>query len=193
MFSKILSLQTIHESGMNHHNYYIPNTYSEFLDIVNQVQHCTIRTDHANITKDLPFYVYHSDKDNESKLIDIWEIANKSYYKLIISDGIKYDNIQKYNMSVSIKQNGDFIFETSELKIPLRHMYKHPLLSCEGNIGDEVSSWLVHNARYGINRHEVKRDLESLYDHKLFDRWLEITKYPIPVGVKQEKIVFWQI
>ena len=43
------------------------------------------------------------------------------------------------------------------------------------------------------NKINIKNDLLTLYNYQLFDKWLEITKYPIPVGVKNNNIVFWQI
>ena len=123
----------------------------------------------------------------------IWEESIEKEYKLIISNGIQYDNIQEYNMVVKFNKKGDFLFEASELKIPLRHMYRHPLLSCSGNLKDEVSQWEIYNARYGINKIYIKNDLLSLYNYQLFNKWLEITKYPIQVGTKNKNIVFWQI
>jgi hypothetical protein len=96
-------------------------------------------------------------------------------------------------MVVKIQKNGDFIFEASELKIPLRHMYKHSLLFCLGNISDNIHQWFIHKQRYGLNKTIIKDDLLTIYNYQLFDKWLEITKYPIGVGIKNNRIVFWQI
>lgn len=193
MFNKIKSLNNIINLGLNVHKFYIPNTYEEYCDLINKFKLCTIRTDHKFITEDLPFYIYDSNKDNETKLNSIWNEAQKKEFKLIISDGIQYDTIQEYNMVIKLQNNGDFIFEASELKIPLRHMYRHPLLSCSGNISNEISQWDIYNKRYGIDKINIKKDLLLLYNYQLFDKWLEITKYPIPVGIKNTNIIFWQI
>lgn len=156
---------------------------------------CTLRTDHKFISEDLPFYVFDNRKDGEEKLNAIWEEAQSKDYKLIIADGIKYDAVQKYNMVAKIQKNGDFIFEASSLKIPLRHMYRHPssLLSCIGNLSENINLWHAFNNKYGLNRLMINRDLLTLYNFGLFDQWLEVTKYPISVGVNKENLVFWQI
>ena len=193
MYNKINSLKTIVNKGLNVHSFYIPNTYEEYKNLINEFKFCTIRTDHKFMSQDLPFYVFNIEKDSEDKLNSIWNESQEKEYKLIISNGIQYDNIQEYNMVVKFNERGDFLFEASELKIPLRHMYRYSLLSCSGNISDEVSQWEVYNTRYGINKINIKNDLLTLYNYQLFDKWLEITKYPIPVGIKNNNIVFWQI
>jgi hypothetical protein len=193
MYNKIKSLQSIVDKGLNVHKFYIPDTYQEYSHLIEKLKFCTIRTDHAIITEDLPFYIFNSSKDTIQKMNDIWNDCLTKEYKLIISDGIQYDNVQEYNLVTKIQENGDFIFEASELKIPLRHMYRHPLLSCSGNIADEISQWEVYNARYGINKINIKQDLLTLYDYQIFDKWLETTKYPIPVGTQNTNIIFWQI
>jgi len=195
MFDKIESLNTIVGLNLNLHKFYIPDTYEEYRNLTDKFDLCTIRTDHKFISEDLPFYIFNKQKDNDEYLDLIWDEAQAKQYKLIISDGIKYDNIQKYNMVAKIQKNGDFIFEVSDLKIPLRHMYRHPssLLSCTGNLSEAIHLWHMFNKRYGIDKLIIRRDLLTLYNCGLFDKWLEVTKYPIPVGVKRENIVFWQI
>ena len=195
MFDKIKSLNNIVNLNLNLHKFYIPDTYEEYRNLVYKFELCTIRTDHKFISEDLPFYIFNKQKDNDEYLDLIWDKALGKQYKLIISDGIKYDNIQKYNMVAKIQKNGDFLFEASDLKIPLRHMYRHPasLLSCTGNLSDGIHLWHMFNKRYGIDKLIIRRDLLTLYNCGLFDKWLEVTKYPIPVGIKSENIVFWQI
>lgn len=193
MYEKISSMQNILNRGLNIHKFHIPETYAEYTDILNELEFCTIRTDHATISKDLPFYIFNSAKDDSSKQNNIWNEAKTNSFKLIISDGVQYDHIQRYNMVVRLQRDGTFMFEASELKVPLRHMYKHPLLSCSSNIAEEISSWTVYNTRYGISKHEILKDIQRLYTYEIFDKWLEITKYPIAVGIRNERIVFWQI
>ncbi len=193
MYNKINSLNKIVNMGLNIHRFYIPNTYEEYTNLVNKLEFCTLRTDHKTKTEDLPFYIFNNKKDNVDKLNTIWNESRDKEYKLIISDGIKYDNIQEYNMVIKLQKNGDFIFEASELKVPLRHMYRYSLLSCTGNISEEISEWKVYNARYGINKTIIKNDLLSLYNYEIFNKWLEITKYPISAGTKNNNIIFWQI
>jgi len=195
MFDKIESLNNIVKLNLNVHQFFIPKTYEEYRDLVNKFGLCTIRTDHKYISEDLPFYIFNKQKDGEEELNLIWDESQGKQYKLIISNGIKYDNIQKYNMVMKIQKNGDFIFEASDLKIPLRHMYRNPssLLSCTGNLSEGIHLWHMFKGRYGIDKLIIRRDLLTLYNSGLFDKWLEVTKYPIPVGMKNEHIVFWQI
>ncbi|HHT97476.1 MAG TPA: hypothetical protein GXZ90_06250 [Clostridiales bacterium] len=193
MFDKIKSLKNIVSMGLNVHKFYIPNSYEEYIQLIDQLNFCTIRTDHEVIKEDLPFYIVDQSENDVNYIKNIWDIAEKNDYKLIISDGIKYDDIQNYNLVTKIEKNGDFIFEASELKIPLRHMYRHPLLSCYGNVSEEISEWHIINNIYGIDRHSIKRDLETLYTYGIHNRWLEVTKYPQGVGIRNEPIIFWQI
>jgi hypothetical protein len=71
-------------------------------------------------------------------------------------------------------------------------MYRHPasLLSCCGNLSEGIHLWNVFNKRYGINKLCIRRDLLTLYNFDLFDKWLEVTKYPMKVGMKKRDIVF---
>jgi hypothetical protein len=193
MYNKIASMNRLVNQGLNVHRFYIPETYAEFCNITEKLNKCTIRTDHAIKTEDLPFYIYDVDFEGKMKGLGIWKDSEECDYKLIISDGIKYDPIQEYNMVVKFDKNGDFIFEASELKIPLRHMYRHPLLSCSGNLTDGVSEWNIINQKYGINKVHIKDDLLELYNYGIFNKWLEVTKYPQPVGMQNKNIVFWQV
>lgn len=190
MYAKIKNLYNLVNRGLNVHNFYIPKSKQEYENIVNTLQFCSIRTDSdKNINTDLPFYIL---KNTDTKQMEkIWNTASVNNYKLIISDGIKYDNIQDYNMVLKLQKNGNFLFEVSELKIPLRHMYRYPLLSCSGNLSEHIQEWTVYNQKYGIDKTNIKKDLIDLYQYQIFDEWLDITKYPIPVGRLKKKIVFW--
>lgn len=199
MYDKIASMEWIRDHGINIHRWIVPTDYNEFLTAVQAFGKCSIRTDHATETKDMPFYVIDSEIP-ESHVNILLNIYNETYvggYKLIVSDGIKYDSVQEYNMVIKIAKNGDFVFEASPEKVPLRHMYRFPLLSCNGNVCDKANEWLITNFRRDLNRDDIRRDLGYLYEqcyrHKLFDMWLELTKYPIPVGLQERHIVFWQI
>jgi hypothetical protein len=199
MYDKIASMEWIRDTGLNIHRFYVPNNVFEFSKIVIDLEQCSIRTDHATRTKGMPFYTMDIFKVKNfcKSIVDIWSESEREGYKLIVSDGIKYDSVQEYNMTIKIAENGDFDFEASPEKVPLRHMYRYPLLSCTGNVSDEASGWLPYKQRYDLNRVGIRRDLGYLYEqcyrHKLFNKWLELTKYPIPVGLQERHIVFWQI
>jgi hypothetical protein len=199
MYDKLASMEWIKHTGLNIHQFYVPKDVHEFSRIVIDLEKCSIRTDHATRTKDMPFYTMNifEVKDFCRAIIDIWSESEREGYKLIVSDGIKYDPVQEYNMTIKIAENGDFDFEASPEKVPLRHMYRFPLLSCSGNVGEETSEWMVRNKRHDLNRVDIRHDIwylyEQCYRYKLFGHWLELTKYPVPVGVQGERIVFWQI
>jgi hypothetical protein len=192
-YKKINSLMNLVKRGLNTHVFYIPETYWGYLNLVYTLSCCTVRTDHAVVSEDLPFYIINLAVDSTEYIQNIWDQAVLNEYKLIVSDGIKFDEVKKYNMVIKIEKNGDFIFEASAKKVPLRRMYRYPLLSCSGNIADEVSEWAVYNSIPGINRIDLKKDIEELYTLQIFGKWLELTKYPLPVGILQKDIVFWQI
>lgn len=191
MFKKIESLKKIKERGLNTHRFVLPNSKDEFIGVLNSLEHCTIRTDHKDKTEQLPFYVYNN--DNIETIEKIWGEIEKEEYKTIVSDGIKYDNIQEYNIVTKIQKNGDFIFEASALKIPLRNMYKYDMTLCIGNICEELTEWNRIKTVLGLDLTRIRRDLNEIYSFGIYDRWLEITKYPINVGEQEKKFVFWQV
>lgn len=198
MFNKIASLNNLKNAGLNVHNFEVPEDFSQLWFLIKRFKQCTIRYDHNEITESLPFEVVHENEwEDFNKLFErislLWYDSLRNNFKLIVADGLKYDPIQEYNMTVKFQKNGDFIFEASELKIPQRHMYRHPLLSCSGNIASTIHEWEIHNNRYGLDKTIIKRDLERLYVYNIFDKWLELTKYPEPVGIYKKDIVFWQV
>ena len=195
MFKKLNSLLSLEKQGLNAHAFYVPTSFMAFLCLVYKLGTCTVRTDSKIHTASLPFYVLNTKTDLGTVYYDIWKEARENKYILIVSDGIKCDSIQEYNMVVKFEKNGDFFFEASDMKVPLRNMYKTPerLLSAYGNISEEVSEWSITNNVYGIDRIDIKRDLENLYAKELHGKWLEITKYPQEVGLLKEDIVFWQV
>lgn len=178
------------------HEYVIPETFVELCNYVTHYDKCTIRTDHKEITNDLPFYIIDSTKKSYLiELANIWTEAKEKSYKLIVTNGIKYDPIQNYNFVVRFSSNGNFTCEASDLKVPLRHMYRYPekLLSVSGNISDDIQEWKIYNNANGVNRIELKHDLEEVYTMQIMDRFIECTKYPFPVGIFKKQIVYWQI
>jgi len=198
MYEKIRSMEKINSMNLNMQRWCVPETYEEYLRIINDWVFVTIRTDHETKTYDLPFYIIEQ-PITLAELKNIWKELKSKNCKLIISDGIKFDKIQEYNMVISIEKDGQFMFEASLLKIPLRHLYKHPqsMLSCQGCIGEDPNHWINYNPSVsGLNKAQIKKDIEDLYctyQEIIFGKTLEITKYPIPVGTQKKNIVFWQM
>jgi hypothetical protein len=111
MFDKIQSLNDIITLDLNVHQFHIPETYEECVALVDEFGLCTIRTDHKYISEDLPFYIFDKQKEaNDEYLDSIWDEAQGKQYKLIISNGIQYDQFQKYNMvAKNTKERGLYI------------------------------------------------------------------------------------
>lgn len=204
MFEKIKSLEKIKKLNMNYHDYTIPESFMAFVGCCVRYGEFTIRMDSDTITDDLPFFIKSVTvnlfgdirNDDITWCYHLWVTYHDGLgYRFIVSDGIKYDNIQDYNIVAKIECDGEFVFEASDLKRPLRHMYRSPekLLCCSGNIKDDISQWNIINNIYGIDRRKIKRDLETMYTYQQHGKWLECTKYPIGVGVKKENTVIWQI
>lgn len=195
--NKRQSFEYLKQLGLNIHKYYVPQSFKEFYDLANNLVYFTVRTDIDTAHKgNLPFYIIDMHDINQSpSLYSIWEHSTRNNLVLIVSDAIHYDKDQKYNAVVNISKDGKFMLEASALKIPLRKMYEHPanLLTITGSIASPISTWQVPLPRYGIDRIELRNLLEYLYSLKIYDRNLELTVYPYPVGVLYEPIVFWQI
>lgn len=194
MYKKIESLYALMNAHLNIHEFKVPKDYIEFKDVVHSFNnYCTVRCDHATLTKDLPFYVV--DREDEALLKEIWDIAQSKEYKVIVANGLKHDKSQKYNLVVKFTREGDFIMEVSKKKVPLRHMYRYPseLLSASGNIDESVGEWKVYNQLYGLDRRVLLDELRELYSIGIVNKWIECTFYPYPVGIYNKHYVFWQI
>lgn len=182
------------DKGLNIHEFVVPDSYEEFLKVLENYNFtCTIRSDNQRKNLILPFYII--TEENNSLFRTIWEISLLNNDKLIVTNGLKYDKLQSYNIVVKFDLNGDFIFEASSKKVPLRTMYKYPeyLLSAYGNIDDRLGDWKVIHEVYGLDRRMLYNDLYKLYELRLFNRYLECTFYPIEVGIYKKDYVIWQI
>lgn len=194
MLDKIKSLIYLDSKGLNHHLWYTAETFLSFKHIIKSLGNfCTIRTDHLEKENDLPFFIVKN--ETEERLKEIWDIIEIGNYVPIISNGIKYDVDQLYNLCLKIESDGSFIFEASTLKIPLRHMYRYPdeLLSAYGNISDRPNQWNFVNNTYGIDRFQLLKVLQKIYTLGIYNKYIECTVYPYSVGVFDDNIVFWEI
>lgn len=194
MLSKIQSLVFLDTKKLNHHLWYTAAQFESFMYTIRALGNfCTIRTDHPTKENDLPFFIV--DHESEERLMEIWKIIDDGNYVPIISNGIKFDKDQLYNMCIKIESDGSFLFEASILKIPLRHMYRYPddLLSAYGNISDKPNQWTFINNTYGIDRFQLKKILEKIYTLGIYNKYIECTVYPYSVGVFDDNIVYWEI
>lgn len=154
-------------------------------DILNLIQKhgdaFSVREDSNIILTDLPFYTDINDIPDSPTVGDSW----------IFSNGRKYDANQLLNFVATVHSDGNFEIESSELKIPLRHMYRYPesLSYVTGNICDKPQDWKI---RGNVNIKYVEKCIYFMFTRYIFER-VECTLYPYGVGIFNEPIVFWQI
>ena len=126
-YSKVKSLQSLLMSGLNVHEFYVfKNFESLWQSYIALGKVCTIRTDkaYAKPGSQLGFFIARYIAPSELKKIA--DVIKQNGCIAIISNGLKYDDHLRYNIVYKIEENGDFYCEFSRLKVPLRHMYRHP-------------------------------------------------------------------
>lgn len=189
MYKKKRSLEYLERNGFNIFPFYIPRNLSEFQRMVNSMKMVTVRFDAKDERVDnLPFYIVKK-TDGKERLERIMAQAIATKCILLVSQGIQYDAIQKFNLVAKVNYEGTFIAEASAEKVPLRHMYQFPLLTMTGNIDDSIRDWNC-SQYYGIDRRIIKDILVRL---PIKDKWVECTYYPVPVGIKNENLIYWQV
>lgn len=197
---KIRSIEEIHELGLNTHNMTITRDFFEAMDAVVRYKRFTIRTDkhsynigHWDTGGDLPFFMQKEDVQDISKYEALLSKLIEQEYYLIITDGIRYDDIQEYNAVVKIQKDGQFETEMSIAKVPLRKMYNYDgLFGATGNIADTIRDieW------FGVQLYDKKQtllDVQHIYEMGIYNRVMELTKYPIKLGVKHDNFIYWQL
>lgn len=186
---KVRSLQELEEQGLNIFNFYIPRNLKEFTNLVKRLGKVTVRFDGITEDRDdLPFYVCDSSSDSEL-LEHIMGQAMNMQCLLIVSGGIKCDPYLKFNLVTKIETDGSFIAEASDKKVPLRQMYRSPLLYAKGNVGESIMNWEC-NDYIGVDKRLVKEVLEEI---PIRGKWVECTYYSLPVGQRNENLIYWQI
>lgn len=199
-YSKIASILKIKNQGLNIHNTVISEKVEEILKVAKDYGMFTIRTD--RVTKwekgwegksEFPFIVQDTPTNNYEQLENKLNQLVSEGFVFIISDGIKYDKIQDYNAVAILKVNGDFRIEASTEKVPLRYMYKRGnIFIAEGNITDKLRDIQFYGT-VNFDKKAILQDIQYLYTKEIFNKWIEFTRYPIRVGINNEKFVFWQI
>lgn len=200
--NKINSIRSIQQLKLNTHNTVITKSLAEALNTIKEFSQFTVRTDadrYEGLTwgngSDLPFYMQPEPLDDVRYLWfknEFTKLLDAGFY-LIIANGIKYDNIQCYNAVVRLQSNGDFKADMSVRKVPLRKMYQYgDMFGAIGNIADELSEvfWMKQTP---YDRHDIVRDMGLLYTYEIYNKDIELTRYPMKVGTLNDYFVFWQI
>ena len=72
-------------------------------------------------------------------------------------------------------------------------MYKRGnIFIAEGNITDKLRDIQFYGT-VNFDKKAILQDIQYLYTKEIFNKWIEFTRYPIRVGINNEKFVFWQI
>lgn len=198
-YSKVKSLQSLLMSGLNVHEFYVcKNFESLWQSYIALGKECTIRTDkaYAKPGSQLGFFIARYIAPSELKKIA--DVIKQNGCIAIISNGLKYDDHLRYNIVYKIEENGDFYCEFSRLKVPLRHMYRHPetLNSASGNIDELLKYWNRHvskQEKYRIDFREIRELLREEYKLGMFGKTVEMSVYNVKCGILNKNKVYWEI
>lgn len=191
MGKKTLCLKRLQEAGINVHEYEEVRSFEELIRYIELNPNMSIRFDDDQGTTDLPFYVI--DNGDQEHLREIVEQAKIGNFTMLVSNGHQYDADQICNFVGKVSPDGTFELEYSIKKIPLRHMYRRGTTSVRGNYGDlSTYSYLNRNDNI-ISKQELEDILTYLFQIKIYNRDIEGTLYPYPVGVYKRNIVIWQV
>jgi hypothetical protein len=63
-----------------------------------------------------------------------------------------------------------------------------------GNINDKIRDWIIiRDTDKRVDKREIRELLIRMWNNGIYDKYLEITKYDVTAGIRQEDIVFWQV
>lgn len=194
--SKLDSLIYLQNKGLNIHNYEVVRDRYHLGGICKSYKNCSIRFDREKGDLQLPFTLMEQlngqDNWDITDILNIYNKAEELGCYLIVSDGRNYDPDMRYNICVKVEQKGEFICEMSPLKVPLRHMYKHPLMCVTGSLIEPKHWWDIWGEQTA-NMREVKEIVETVYSKGIIEKFVECTTYNKKVGILNEEMVFWHI
>ena len=171
MREKVESIKRLKAMGLNMHKTVISEDAEEIEAIAKNWQRFSIRTDGLHRLRDMPFFMQkeYLDKTGDADLKKFLKQGMQDDLCFIIADGIKHDDIQLYNGVARISPNADFSLEMCTAKVPLRKMYGYPTFKT------------------------LMRDLLDLYGLQIWGKYIEFTKYPVPIGEGASPYVFWEV
>ena len=190
--NKVQSLQFLEKQGLNIHNYSTPTEFNKIKEICEQYINSSVRFDDTTGTLQLPFMLMEQGKYTDTDIASIINIIKQYNCYPLISDGRNYDANMEYNISIKIQENGYFEADISNLKIPLRNMFNHPLMALVGNIAEPIHWWKQYGITLG-NKVNIRRIIETIYSKEIFNKYIECTTYTTKVGKLSELIAYWHI
>lgn len=198
-YKKLGSLYSVMNRGLNVHEFIPCRNEDEIVYAYNKLgKLCSIRTDKLGSEQGSLLKFYMAENLSDFKIRKIAREIEKDKCIAIISNGRASDKYLRYNMVYKLSSNGDFIAEYSRRNTSLRQMYNFPseLNTVVGNIDSNIRDWEVRVSKEEAGRvdlREIKELLRNEYEHKLFDRYVEISEYSKEVGVRKETRVYWEV
>ena len=192
MYNKLESLYSLIDNGLNVHSFIATKDMAEVVRAVHGFDNvCTIRTDSEEGGYKLPFYIIDGESDELGSICN--DIEGKGLLA-IVANGRKYDKNMIYNATYSIDINGDFWIEYCMEKCTQREMYNYTMNCYMGNINDKIRDWIIiRDTDKRVDKREIRELLIRMWNNGIYDKYLEITKYDVTAGIRQEDIVFWQV
>ena len=200
MFKKLESLKLLEKLGLNVFEHFVPQSYQDLYAKVKEWGICGIRTDHRDRLLALPLFILNAteveDSELQPQLEEIWKLHTLYKYELLVNDIPQYYHRLIYSMILILDRKGNFRADLTERE-SIRSM-EVPLY-CEGNTFLEVSDWSIFFKGHNLCRQlaDIRRDINDIYfqicEKGLCNKILEIHVFNMPLGKKQEKIVFLQI
>ncbi len=155
----------------------------------------SIRFDYETKKYNLPFYTYDRNQigDSNTYFQNIIDEMHKYDCTLICSDGLKYDDVMKFNFVIEIDQDYNFIIELSDKKVPLRQMYNFKTTIVKGNIFHSYKEFeFINKSQNVYTEKDIMNIIEWCIAKKFKYHYIEGTIYNKKVGLLNDYIVIWQ-
>lgn len=191
MGKKTNCLKNLMELGINVHEYQEVFKRDELVNYINLHPIMSIRFDDDAGTTDLPFFVV--DENHPISILEISNLANAYNCSMLCSNGHQYDQDQICNFVGMVLRDGSFELEYSTKKIPLRQMYREATTVVTGSFGDYFQYHFMNKEKNILSKKQLEDILVYLFQMDCYQKRIEGTLYPYPVGVYQKTIVIWQV
>lgn len=192
--NKLESLRLLENRGLNVHKYWVLDNHDKVDDIDTDKSYTARFDNRTGLIQMLPFEILDVGQYSLGDIHHLVEDAMQMGCHIILSDGRTYDPMMKYNIVYKIKPSGEFLMEWSDLKIPLRHMYKHPLNWVRGSLTTPLHWWDKWSGSGKLlDLHFVKQFISDEYVKCLFNKFVECTTYNSRVGKLNKSIIYWQV
>jgi hypothetical protein len=200
--NKLQALRYLEGRGLNVHTYEVVTRARDLMRKCVEYGSSSVRFDRHSGKLDLPFALMDAGTFDYPLAVETAHLAERLGCYLIVSNGRNYDVDMEFNICAIVQKDGSFECELSSLKIPLRKMYAHPLVLVQGNMLDPLNTWKTFNVipkgteredRTIVDNTRVRQIMKELYGKGIFNKYIECTTYYVPVGKRNEYMVYWHI